>query len=98
MKYIIGIFVLFVSMLSVSMAQGYILFYGNGCPDCVKVEEYVKEHTLTKQFDLVQKEVFFNKNNLTEFNGYLDKHKLTYDKVGVPFLIINSGLDCSYVN
>jgi glutaredoxin len=90
MKYVIGIIVAFVAMISVSSAQEYILFYGNGCPHCAKVEEYIKDNKLGKQFDIAQKEVFFNKKNLNEFNGYLEKHKLTYDKIGVPFLIINS--------
>ncbi len=87
-----------ISMASVSMAQEYILFYGNGCPHCANVEQYFKEHAINKKFDLVQKEVFFNKKNLNEFNGYLEKHKLTYDKIGVPFLIITSGADCKYIN
>jgi len=98
MKYAIGIFVAFIAMMSVSFAQEYILFYGNGCPHCAKVEEYIKDNNINKQFDLTQKEVFYNKNNLNEFNGYLQKHALTYDKIGVPFLIINSGTDCNYIN
>ncbi|MEI6673383.1 MAG: hypothetical protein WCL02_09100 [bacterium] len=74
------------------------MFYGNGCPHCAKVQEYIKDNKLTQQFDLAQKEVFYNKKNLNEFNGYLQKHSLTYDKIGVPFLIINSGADCNYIN
>lgn len=85
-------------IMSVSMAQEYILFYGNGCPHCAKVEAYIKDNKIGKQFDLKQKEVFYNKKNLNEFNGYLEKHNLTYDKIGVPFLIINSGADCNYIN
>ncbi|MCX6824303.1 MAG: cytochrome c biogenesis protein [candidate division SR1 bacterium] len=98
MKYVIGIIVAFVAMISVSTAQEYILFYGNGCPHCAKVQEYIKDNKITQQFDLTQKEVFFNKKNLDEFNGYLEKHTLTYDKIGVPFLIINSGINCNYIN
>lgn len=98
MKYVIGILAGFVAMISVGFAQGYILFYGNGCPHCAKVEEYIKDNQIAKKFDLEQKEVFFNKTNLNEFNGYLEKHNLTYDKIGVPFLIITSGADCNYIN
>lgn len=98
MKYILWIIVFVLSIVSVSFAQEYILFYGNGCPHCAKVEQYIKDNQLTKQFDLTQKEVFYNKKNLSEFNGYLQKHSLTYDKIGVPFLIINSGVDCNYIN
>jgi|GEM_PF-729157 len=28
----------------------------------------------------------------------MQKHNLTYDKIGVPFLVITSGTDCNYVN
>ena len=87
-----------IGMIGVNFAQEYILFYGNGCPHCAKVEEYIKDNNLIKQLDLVKKEVFFNKTNLKEFNGYLEKHTLTYDRIGVPFLVITSGDDCNYIN
>jgi glutaredoxin-related protein len=98
MKYVIAILAAFVAMISVSYAQEYILFYGNGCPHCAKVEQYFKDNKITKKFDIVQKEVFYNATNLKELNGYLAKHDLTYDKIGVPFLIITSGQDCNYIN
>lgn len=98
MKYVIWMIVAFIAMISVGSAQEYILFYGNGCPHCAKVQQYIKDSQINKQFDLHQKEVFFNKTNLKEFNGYIEKHNLTYDKIGVPFLIINSGTDCKYIN
>ena len=81
-----------------SFAQEYILFYGNGCPHCAAVQGYIKDHKLTKTFDITQKEVFYNTTNRSELNSYLAKHNLSYDKIGVPFLIINSGADCNYVN
>jgi glutaredoxin-related protein len=98
MKYILGILITLIGMVGVNFAQEYILFYGNGCPHCAKVEQYFKDNQITKKFDLDQKEVFYNKTNLKEFNGYLEKHNLTYDKIGVPFLLITSGADCNYIN
>lgn len=98
MKYVLWLLFTFIAMMSVSFAQEYILFYGNGCPHCAKVEEYIKDNNLSKTFDIDQKEVFYNKANRVEFNWYIAKHNLTYDKIGVPFLIINSGTDCNYVN
>lgn len=85
-------------MMSVSFAQQYILFYGNGCPHCAKVEEYIKDNNLTKQFDLQQKEVFFNRNNLADLETYLDKLNLDTHQIGVPFLVINNKNECSYIN
>ncbi len=99
MKRIIMLLALFIfGFGTFAFAQDYILFYGNWCPHCAKVQQYIKDNKLSQKLDLKQKEVFFNKTNLTEFNGYLTKYHLTYDTIGVPFLIINSGADCSYIN
>jgi glutaredoxin-related protein len=48
------------------MAQEYILFYGNGCPHCAKVEEYINQNEIQDKFDLELKEIYFNKSNLVE--------------------------------
>ncbi len=85
-------------MISFSFAQEYILFYGNGCPNCAIVQQYIKDNKISKKFDLKQEEVFFNADNRKELDGYLTKHNLTYDKIGVPFLIITSGAECNYIN
>lgn len=79
-------------------AQDYILFYGNGCPHCAKVEEYFKDNKVSDKFDLVSKEVYFNKKNLTEFQSYLKKLNLESSQIWVPFLVINSENECSYIN
>ena len=98
MKYLLWLLFSLIAITSVGFAQEYILFYGNGCPHCAKVQAFIKENNISKTFDLDQKEVFYNTTNRAEFNGYLAKHNLDYDKIGVPFLIINSGSECNYVN
>ena len=98
MKYVLWILFSFIALFSVSFAQEYILFYGNGCPHCAAVQDYIKTNKLSKTFAIDQKEVFYNTTNRAEFNSYLAKHNLTYDKIGVPFLIITSGTDCNYIN
>ena len=79
-------------------AQDYILFYGNGCPHCKKVEDFLTENKISEKWDLSKKEVFFNKTNLKELEWYMQKHDLNYENIEVPFLIINSGADCDYIN
>ncbi|MFA5747708.1 MAG: cytochrome c biogenesis CcdA family protein [Candidatus Absconditabacterales bacterium] len=81
-----------------SFAQDYIFFYGNGCFHCDKVESFFKQNKVTEKFDIAFKEIYFNRKNLTDLNFYLDKLKISSDKIGVPFLVINSGVDCSYLN
>lgn len=79
-------------------AQDYILFYGNGCPHCAKVEQYIKSNKLEDKFDIKLKEIYFNKNNLLELQEYLNKLQLESSQIWVPFLVINNPNECSYIN
>ena len=81
-----------------AFAQDYVFFYGNGCQHCAKVEKFFDEHDVTKHFDIEFKEVYFDKDNIKDFMTYVDKLGLDSSKVGVPFLVINSGADCTYLN
>jgi cytochrome c biogenesis protein CcdA/glutaredoxin len=81
-----------------SFAQDYIFFYWNGCFHCDKVESFFKQNKVTEKFDIAFKEIYFNRKNLTDLNFYLDKLKISSDKIWVPFLVINSWVDCSYLN
>lgn len=85
-------------MIGVNFAQEYILFYGNGCPHCAQVEKYFKDNSVQEKFDLKLKEVYFNRNNLTELQEYLAKLQLDSTQIGVPFLVINNENECSYIN
>jgi len=98
MKYILGIFVAFIAMMSVSLAQEYVLFYGNGCPHCAQVEQYIKNNGIDKKMDIDMKEIYFNRDNLTDLQVYLDKLNLDTHQIGVPFLVINNKNECSYIN
>lgn len=84
--------------MSMSFAQDYIFFYWNGCPHCAKVEDFFNENDIQKKFSLEKKEIYFNRNNLSEFNEYVKKLNLSSDQVGVPMLIIDSESDsCTYL-
>lgn len=98
MKYVIGIVVAFIAMISVSSAQEYILFYGNGCPHCAKVEQYIKDNKIDQKFDIDMKEIYFNRTHLVDLQTYLTKLHLDTHHIWVPFLVINNQNECSYVN
>lgn len=101
MKYITKIlfwFILFWFLFSFSFAQDYLFFYGNGCSHCAKVEEFFKANSVQKFFSVQEKEVYFNRDNLKEFNNYAEKLNLSSDEMWVPFLVINwSGGECTYL-
>lgn len=98
MKYVLWIFVAFMSMIGFGFAQQYILFYGNGCPHCAQVEQYIKSNNLDTKFDIEMKEIYFNRNNLNDLQIYLDKLNLDTHQIWVPFLVVNNKDECSYLN
>ena len=67
-------------------ASQIILFYGDGCPHCAIIEEYIKKNNINDKISFAQKEVYYNKNNA---NDLADKAKicgLPTNSIGVPFL------------
>lgn len=85
-------------MIGVNMAQEYILFYGNGCPHCAQVEQYISDNAVDEKIDIDMKEIYFNRDNLADLQVYLDKLGLDTHQIWVPFLVINNEDECSYIN
>lgn len=67
------------------------LFYGEGCPHCAQVEDYLKQHGL--EDSIQEKEIYHNPQNAQEFNQICDEARIDLMDRGVPFLYTDSG-DC----
>jgi glutaredoxin len=67
-------------------ASQIILFYGDGCPHCAIVEEYIKENSIGDKISFAQKEVYYNQNNAKELEAKAKICGLPTDSIGVPFL------------
>lgn len=63
-----------------------ILFYGDGCPHCAIVEEYIKDNKVKEKIYFVEKEVYYNRGNADELAEKAEKCGLATDSIGVPFL------------
>jgi len=63
-----------------------ILFYGDGCPHCAIVEEYIKENNINDKISFAQKEVYYNQSNAKELEAKAKICGLPTDSIGVPFL------------
>jgi glutaredoxin len=71
------------------MAQatsGIILFYGDGCPHCALVEEYVSKNGIEATVPFVKKEVYHDKQNASELAVKAQACGMPTDSIGVPFL------------
>ena len=67
-------------------ADQIILFYGDGCPHCAIVEEYIKKNSIGDKISFAQKEVYYNQNNAIELEAKAKICGLPTDSIGVPFL------------
>lgn len=70
-----------------------IYFYGEGCPHCQKVEDFLKENEIESKFQIIKKEVYNQKINAELlFLVAQRKCNLPANQIGVPFLW--SGSNC----
>lgn len=83
--------------ISDSEAQ-LILFWGNGCPHCEKVKEYIKEKNLESKVKIVYKEVFSNQDNQKQLETTVQKcPEIDVSKgIGVPLAFDTQNNKCLY--
>lgn len=63
-----------------------IFYYGNTCPHCEDVEEWMKTNDIEAKITIVKKEVYDNYQNSQELTQIAKKCGLSTDSIGVPFL------------
>lgn len=63
-----------------------ILFYGQGCPHCKLVIEYIASNNIESKIPIIQKEVYYNNENLKELEEKAKTCGLPLFSIGVPFL------------
>jgi len=67
-------------------ASGIVLYYGDGCPHCALVEEFVTENNIEAEVSFAKKEVYYNKQNASELAEKAMTCGMPTDSIGVPFL------------
>ncbi|MCS7093138.1 MAG: hypothetical protein NZL96_01760 [Patescibacteria group bacterium] len=66
-----------------------IYYYGEGCPHCRDVEEWLAKNNIEKKINLEKKEVWRNRANAEELIRVARNCGLNQSSIGVPFLYIN---------
>ena len=90
---ILFVVVLFFSIFALTQGKAtnqtteqIILFYGDGCPHCALVEQYVAANNVAAKVPFVKKEVYYNNKNAEELAAKAKTCGLPTDSIGVPFL------------
>ncbi len=63
-----------------------IFFYGNTCPHCKDVEEWMENNKIKEKMEIIKKEVYDNKANAQELSLAAQSCGLDTNNIGVPFL------------
>lgn len=84
--FIIGVLFIFTLSVKNVLAEENraVLYYGNGCPHCAEVENFIKNNSF--DFSIEQKEIYHNKINAEEFNKICAEEEISLMDRGVPFL------------
>ncbi|MCX6718040.1 MAG: thioredoxin family protein [Candidatus Staskawiczbacteria bacterium] len=74
----------------VAIPEGIILFYGEGCPHCKNVDDFVAQNKIGDKVKFTKLEVWYNKDNQTILGEVAQKCGITSGSVGVPFLFVGN--------
>lgn len=63
-----------------------ILFYGQECPHCQRLEQWIKTNKADEKIKIERKEVYHNQNNAELLTQKAKTCGLNTNSIGVPFL------------
>ncbi|MDD4135946.1 MAG: hypothetical protein PHN66_02660 [Candidatus Shapirobacteria bacterium] len=82
---------------TVNPTSDYILFYGDTCPHCKIVEEFISTNQIDQKLKISQLEVYENKPNSTLFINTVQEicpDQLSNNGLPVPFLVDQKDKKC----
>ncbi len=69
-----------------SLPNGIVLYWGEGCPHCAKVDAFITENGVEQKVQFERKEVYNNKRNAREMGKLAKQCGFATDSIGIPFL------------
>jgi len=75
----------------VAIPDGIILFYGQGCPHCKVVDDFITANNIEQKVKFTRLEVWYNKDNQAILGQVAKKCGITDSSIGVPFLYDGNG-------
>jgi len=70
----------------VPISEGIILFYGQDCPHCKNVEDFMDQNNIQDKVKVTQLEVYYNEDNQNILAQVAKKCNINLNQIGVPLL------------
>ncbi|MFZ2663799.1 MAG: hypothetical protein WAX66_00305 [Patescibacteria group bacterium] len=74
------------SLNEVLSSKDIVYFYGNTCPRCKDLEDFIDKNKIGEKITIVKKEVYSNQSNSTVLSKVAEKCNIKSSEVGVPFV------------
>jgi len=74
-----------------NLPDSYEYYWGEGCPHCSNVEEFLSTWENRDKVQIDKKEVYKDQDNIDLFKSRVEYCKLPNNQVGVPFLFTPEG-------
>lgn len=75
-------------------SSGITYYYGEGCPHCKVISEFLEANKIAEKVDFTKKEVWANKTNAREMDKRAKACNLAPSETGVPFVYDGSDGKC----
>lgn len=72
--------------LAIPEKEKIVFYYGNTCPHCAEVDEWMKKEKIEEKIKIEKKEVYQNQANAQELTLVAQSCGLNANAIGVPFL------------
>ncbi len=74
-----------------TLPDSYEYYWGEGCPHCTNVEEFLNSWENRDKVQIDKKEVYKNQDSIDLFKSRVEYCKLPNNQIGVPFLFTPEG-------
>ena len=74
-----------------NLPDSYEYYWGDGCPHCANVEEFIETWENKDKVQIDKKEVYKDQANIALFKSRTEYCKLSNNQIGVPFLFTPDG-------
>lgn len=79
------------NLVELSEPTTYEYYWGNGCPHCAKVEEFLENWDKKDLVEITKYETWYNKENELRLKSRATTCNIPLQQVGVPLLVTKSG-------
>lgn len=69
-------------------SKDIVYFYGNTCPNCKVLQDFIDKNKIEEKVTIIKKEVYSNQSNALILSDVAEKCGIPSSEIGVPFVYL----------